>query len=443
MSSSNENITPIREEYIRLQEVEALLSDIWNCEVQAYEHSADGGNSELAAASGINTSASSSIGGHRNYPTIDGTISDPLVFPYHNALYPLLDCYDSIKQEDDDETTHLKQAVIPPSRAPNPFTLNGHRRSKFSTRLDPRGFHIEELGFLEGHLPNSAWAIRETLMPSNRKAEYLVRPEELNVQQTEQREGGADEAIDLDIPRFWKLLMNNNLKNTSSDVSLSPDVDESDSGVDDLRQNSIYARDFSFLSWWEHEIISQSTTSSESKAVLNLPSCEGEHSIEDLFSNSEDANLVLLRLLKHAMSELQRDYRLARAVLLLVSDWCFCDERGLCSKGSDREKREAESGIETLRRLLIIISSEYVQCSGFCHEWYLENGGVNHDGPHHDAHHHNDQNIVDEESIDLEETSDEESDDGWGSENNTGLNDSRALDSPTHYCSDVSVNSYR
>eukprot|EP00956_Cyclotella_meneghiniana_P013596 scaffold19744_cov71-Cyclotella_meneghiniana.AAC.2 len=363
MSSSNDQkqlgpLSSIRQEYKRLQDVESLLNDIWNCEIQAYEQDHGNGNAAL-----LDTSATSSHGGYRNHPNVDGVITDPTVFPYHSSFYPLLDCYDSINHNESAGVYNLD--AVPPSEAPNPFTRNGHRRSKFSPRLDPQG-----------------------------------------------------------------LLMNNDSKLSSSNVSLAPEDEEYEYDTEDIAdeiQKGQNARGFSFLTWWEHRIMSNETI------LIDLDSKVAEYSVECLLATSpQDVNLVLLRLLKHAMSDLQRDFKLARAILLLIADL------EIIGKYSTTTQSESGDAIETLRRLLIILSSEYIYCSGSCHEYYLSHGGINHVAPNNAnsivAH------IVDSDaSIDLEGTSDEDSDDGLVRNNRLTLNDSEALDPPTHYCSDVSL----
>lgn len=448
MSSINEqkpaSISPIRQEYKRLQEVESELAVIWQCEVQAYEN-----NNGIAAATSdyvaLDTSAASSYGCYRNHPNSDGKITDPILFPYHDSLYPLLDCYDSIKHEE--KTSNLKDGSIPPSKAPNPFAINGHRRSKFSPRLDPRGFHIEEVEFLEGHLPNSACAIRETILPLQRKIEYteFIRDRSAtgigmgDILEAEAANQPAEEGDVLDEPRprFWKLLMNDKPKpNWSwSTVSLGPDADEYDQ--DNVREdisNATNARDFSFLTWWELEISNKSSSSSHFQSLVEAAARTTATPLEStgvhyLFANSSDPNMVLMRVLKHAMSDLQRDFRLARSVLLLITDLRLIDDECSTQQGKTR------NGLETLRRLLTIVSSEYIHCHGSCHEEYLANGGINHGALGENDNHH----IDDNESIDLEETSNEENDEWEGYHNNARLNDSRELECPNHYCSDVSL----
>ena len=68
---------------------------------------------------------------------------------------------------------------------------------------------------------------------------------------------------------------------------------------------------------------------------------------------------ILLKLLKHSMSELQRDHRLARAVILsMIQNNCFDDD----------------GGVEALRYVLMTFISEYIQCcNGRCHLDYMIN----------------------------------------------------------------------
>lgn len=444
--SKPEPISQIRQEYKRLQEVESLLIDIWQCEVQAYEHNDEPATSNDVA---LDTSAATSYGGHRNHPNSEGKVTDPIVFPYHDSLYPLLDCYDSIEHEG--ETSNVKDDVVPPSEAPNPFAHNGYRRSKFSRRSDPRGFHIEEVEFLDGHLPNSACAIREAMMPPPRKIDYMeyIMDQDRNERSMDNvieidfanQPGVEGEALDSPTPRFWKLLTTNDkAKPSMSTVSIGPNPEEEydRAYLEEQLPIATDARDFSFLAWWEHQIVSnKSSISTHFQSIVvgavRYPRGIGPYC---LFANSPHPNLVLLQVLKHAMSDLQHDLRLARAVLLLIADSRLIDDD--CST----PQTETSRGLETLRRLLTVISSEYIHCDGLCHERYFENGGVNRGAPDGEiddqASHNNEQ---DHESIELEETSNEDNDE-WEHHNGVTMDDSRTLESPNHYCSDVSARNY-
>ena len=78
---------------------------------------------------------------------------------------------------------------------------------------------------------------------------------------------------------------------------------------------------------------------------------------------------ILLRILRHAASDLQRDHRLARAVLLLLSGiGCFEDD--------------GSGGPERLRRLMSVITADYVRgCDWQCHIRYLDQQGNDHYDP--------------------------------------------------------------
>ncbi|KAL7532006.1 hypothetical protein ACHAXR_005675 [Thalassiosira sp. AJA248-18] len=427
--SNGQNTSPILEECKRLQAVQSFLSELWHDEVHLYEHS-----------SAVNDFCN--VDHHhetRNRPNSLGTVENVRLFPYHTALYPLLDCYDSIR-DDEYFSQSPSTFVVRPSPAPMPFDFDGHRRSKFSPRLDRHLLQIEELNTLEGHLPNSAWAVKQ-LMPGDRRAQFIEfetrmgdNSESVNNQPTNQ---GADEIHDEasrhNDTRFWNILMNPVSETNPvllSDMSVSPeeefqdfhsesdddnseweDVDDGGEGngewedVDDeaneipVTTKAKDARDFTFLRWWQHAIVKERKglihDAETAEMASSLAACE-YYSPENLFKNNPSATLTLFKVLKHALSDLQREFRLARAVLLLITDWRLCDDTTSTSPNEG-------GGIECLRRLLTIVSSEYVHnCGGYCHEWYIENGGIT-------------DNDDDYEDV---------------------LESSARLDAPNHYCSD-------
>lgn len=358
-------------------------------------------------------------------------------------------------------------SIVPPSEAPDPSARNGYRRSKFNPRFDPNGYHIEELSFLEGHLPNSAWAMRESLMPLKRKMEFIefmmnrgidmdgfeeriradeemAHAQEAAAQAAEQPHG--EEEADSLKPRFWKLLTSPIRPKSSlslENVSLAPiDAEHNDDDyVEEEMQLATNARDFTFLTWWESEIASSNrNTTKLADYQYTLDGCS--HSISPketsmeyfLATSPKEANSVLLRVLKHSMSELQRDFKLARSVLLLIADLHLIDD----SNCNTLLQPESSTGLEVLRRMLIIISSEYIYCNGLCHETYLANGGVDHFAVAQDNDDEASHNVEEDESVDLEETSNEDNEEWEDHHRNTAavLNDSRLAESPTHYCQD-------
>lgn len=147
----------ILDESARLDVIRTQIDALWRTEVSAYEDLSSRNGGAGAEATG-------------NRPNAFGIVGHDLLFPYHTALYPLLDCYDSIRDEFGEEAI-VDEAAVRPSPAPPPFEPNCHRRSRYGPRLDRHGVHIEELATLRNHLPNSAWAIKTALMPRARRDE--------------------------------------------------------------------------------------------------------------------------------------------------------------------------------------------------------------------------------------------------------------------------------
>mmetsp|Transcript_25824 Transcript_25824/g.54579 ORF Transcript_25824/g.54579 Transcript_25824/m.54579 type:complete len:1046 (+) Transcript_25824:34-3171(+) len=472
-SSSDEQkkTTPILDECNRLQTIQSFLTELWAHEVSLYETSPVIGGGGGGGAFAFATSGNNDHHETRNRPNAGGTVENATLFPYHTSLYPLLDCYDSIRDYENFVGYSLHDAVRP-SPAPLPFDFNGHRRSLYGPpRLDRHGLRIEELATLEGHLPNSAWAIRQSLMPRDRKAqfaEYELSPrgaskdgsggdssgeQELMQQHQQQHQDPndgdniLDEGTRHNDNRFWNILMDPvaeaAIEGVDSDVSLPPDnehwvnadqldddddddengnnddqwedIDEEEDGQEQasgnlskVATNGRFARDFAFLKWWQRSIVNEregaiDTTARCTQIATKVAPTEisaRDYSPESLYENNSRsyATLILLKVLKHSLSDLQREFRLARAVVLLIADW------RLCSIGETMQDTvDEDGGIECLRRLLTVISSEYVEsCGGYCHEWYISNGGVSdHEDEFEDA-----------------------------------LEDSAVLDKPNHYCSD-------
>ncbi|KAL3827603.1 hypothetical protein ACHAXA_002100 [Cyclostephanos tholiformis] len=408
MASSAAPTTQILEEFKRLQEIQLDLANSWRDEVHLYEQF----TSTSAFVGGVDD-ADNYHCGTRNHFNDRGTVEDECLFPYHTALYPLLDCYDSIEVVDRKEHAHR------PSPTPMPFERNGHRRSRFSPRLDRHGVRIEELATINEHLPNSSWAIGH-LMPRNRRLQYAeyegtssrttqiaVDHPHLPVREEPDANVERETPPRHDNHRFWNILMDPVSEPVlRSDISKPPEIDsewedaddDEDDGsghwenIDDeggYGQNIVEfdesaiaisaksARDFTFLRWWQHAIVNERRGIVEHIAEdeKNRPFID-RYSPESLFADSPSATMILLRVLKHSMSDLQRDFRLSQAVLLLIADWGLCEDNEEEGQGG----RET-SGIECLRRLLTIISSEYAvrNCGGYCHEWYILNGGISDD----------------------------------------------------------------
>jgi hypothetical protein len=441
-------MTTIMDELKRLQDIESFLTQLWQDEVHQYEQTSLLSTVLPGAGAGAGGSGSGSGGADeayncvsRNHANSTGTVDNESLFPYHTSLYPLLDCYDSIivegggidynnKNNKNKVQPHSSSSsVVRPSPAPMPSELDGHRRSINSPRIDRNEIHIEELETITEHLPNSAWAIQQSLMPHHRKLQFIRDCEKnaddhhpqisTNVLHNENQDF---ERFRKDDYRFWNILMNPELEAypiLSEDMSVwsddsdgwedYEDEDDANSNVEILEQatrlqNAKFARDFRFLRWWRRTLVQERRgmihESNDPGEILRA-SDNSRYSPESLFADntSSFATLVLLKVLKHSLSDLQRELRLAQAVVLLIADWELCiDSRGRGNEGKDDAPNQGIDeidGIECLRRLLLIISSEYFSsCGGYCHERYIANATISEeDAPNHyccDVSHDND-----------------------------------------------------
>jgi hypothetical protein len=77
------------------------------------------------------------------------------------------------------------------------------------------------------------------------------------------------------------------------------------------------------------------------------------HGPHNLPVDEKERQLILLKLFRHAMSDLQRDHRLAYAVLRRMIDWCYFND------------------VTFYARFLSIIMVEQRKCDGECHSRYL------------------------------------------------------------------------
>lgn len=318
----------IQEECKKLQSTADAVKATWSAEVLAYE------------------------GTSNNKPNSLGDVADETLFPYHNALYPLLDCFDGL--EGNRKNVADNTNIIPPSPAPLPFreSLNGNRRKMSAPTIDAHGVDIIEVQLVDV-LSNSAWSIRNAVMPQDRQEQFANENKSNNQLENEQheqqqqppvRQGNNDEQRHIN-PRFWNILMNPKLEIThvaSSNISIPSLLDDGGFGDDDesnnLSSNGNLARNFTFLSWWEQTIINERRGAvSSTTARATVPS------------------FVYLKVLMHSLSELQSDHRLARALLLHLTD---------CKSCSDDFDGEEESGLECLRRLLSVLSFGCTSCDG-------------------------------------------------------------------------------
>lgn len=335
----------IQKECRKLQETAQALEANWRVEVTAYE-----------------------LQSLTNKPNNFGTVTEETLFPYDNDLYPLLDCFDGLIDKHDT----AGPAPLPLSFRP----YNGHRRKRSRPNtIDPHGAEILELTMLEGHLPNSAWAIRQAIMPHERREQFANDNESKgkaqNAEEHQHHHPPVREVNDGQMhpnPRFFNMLMDPSTELThiaSSNISIPPLIGDDDGNSDwedidedfyednvnddeiDVYSNGNLARNFTFLFWWEQKIIS------ERKGIPFPSTCTPQKSISSF--------VPLLKVLMHSLSELQSDHRLARAVLLRLADCkaCSFDES---TNIKDAPKHDNE--FECLRQLLSVLSLGCTPCDG-------------------------------------------------------------------------------
>jgi hypothetical protein len=282
------SITEIQKEEEILKATRNVIEKSWNAEVKCYEN------------------------GSRQNADPNRQQLDPRIFPYHKSCYLLLDMYLCVEGE-------FPYKV--------PFYVE-----EFARRND----HVV---LEEGYLPNSAYAVWASLVPIYRTEQYYLKFV-AGVNELEEKLLGGE-------------------KNRENTIWISS-------------SNNTLASDFSYLSSWSEEL------SKETKCWFT---CDRYGEVDELQENEKNLMIlnindkdfrdhyfqglpsigslpkgmrtkVLLKLLKHSMSEIQRDHRLSRAVLLAMVDY-------KCLDGND--------GAEAFRYFLLTIESEFIyDCDEDC-----------------------------------------------------------------------------
>lgn len=240
------------------------------------------------------------------------------IFPYHKSCYLLLDMYLCVEGE------FLYNV---------PFCISEYARRDDNIILE------------ESYLPNSAYAIWSSLVPA-----YRARATSNELSDAEQtlRRGYEDKT-----------------RKPSETIWVSSHEDPVGS-------------DFSFLTKWTKELelenrVWYSCLDMDGNGVIAAPGVprgrilddrdrdhNNEHYVKKTFYGiplletlpKGQRTKVLLKLLKHATSELQRDHRLARAILLTMIEYKCLD---------------GEEGVEAFRYFLCTIQSEFIyDCDEAC-----------------------------------------------------------------------------
>ena len=259
----------------------------------------------------------------RNRMRKDYTLSYPGLFPYHEALYPLLDYYYHIPND---------PGWMQGAGAPSPVT-------SIDRRAPPTP---EERPFPE-YLPNSAYAIYMSLLPRFRAKSKIWNL--FDEEEGERVIGLGTHEVDISNLDFL--------------LDWETEIWEEEEIVLKTANGIIWAGksevDHNILELMQRQNDSNSSDPRFSFGPDQMP-----------LDNASRAD-VLTRVLRHATSELQYDHRLGQAAMLLMAEWRLFDD--------DASDDSVGRGTDRLSRVLATIAAGYVQkCDWRCHErfWATE-----------------------------------------------------------------------
>ena len=303
----------VKEERQKLEVTKDVIKKAWDTELKCYEN------------------------GLKQPTNITSQDLNPFIFPYHKACYHLLDIYMCLEGE-----FPYKIPMYITKSARNPTHLIRHVNA------------IEE----ECYLPNSAFAVWSSLVPSHR----------------------APKSRGKIFEQFHDLMGLSGENQAYGDSVL-------------IQTPMLLAADYLFLNEWSEDLLKRTISwyrvSNECNGVPvdektnNIENGEGRGDVS--VSNKIFGDLplleslpkghqtkILLKLLKHSMSDLQRDHNLARAVLLAMIEYrCF----------------DGEQGCDAFRYFLLTVASEFIHdCDSDCLDREVEDdedeNELNHICPH-------------------------------------------------------------
>lgn len=241
----------------------------------------------------------------RNYANNDRQVVHENLFPYHDAFYPLLDVYYHL-EEDNLHPLGPSNSDVRPENYPSPLHDVASRRE----------LEVGEMA-IPGHMNNSVHAICMALLPRYRcKNEVWARHDEATNQ---------------------------------FDPTVEPP---------------------SVLSSWEDEIWEDDQMEAAMDSFASFPLTRTNASVfgpESLFFSMSraDVGCVLTKVLRHALSDLQKDHVLGRAVMDLMIEFRIFDR--------DIVEDSDDGGVDRLARVLAVFASEYViGCDWYCHTRHLD-----------------------------------------------------------------------
>ena len=273
----------------------------------------------------------------RNYPNARGIVEDTSLYPYHDALYPLLDAYDFflLDQQDSVPTT---SALDGPAEALPPSPIPLEHRIYINTYVDDDEDDEEEeeemtrpSHSVEGYTPASVQSTLFSLVQSNL---LQITTDDSDITRNY-------EVVCSNFFRYLQELLDETLTHAEAlDLPLEAYYNKCQEVIDSTNEY-----------WWvqaRRPIIAQ-TVSDDSTNTLgawypDTCSLGPEH----LPINRKERTTVLLRVLRHAVSEVQRDLRLASAVSVQLARHHDFDD------------------IRVLQEYLIICNMGYVHCDNEC-----------------------------------------------------------------------------
>ena len=309
----------IDSELTKINQCMKIIDASWSFEVKLYEHNVQQGNSRVTS-----TSTSSQ-------PSFDSRI-----FPYHQECYRLLDMYLGLDRpfeyeiiEDDfnyfdnrDYDKNDDENYNSPSMKVARRRLEINENRHYEEDMD---YHHMMVVAVDGYLPCSYTSILQSLVPSHRLERYKMCIDDYGF-----------EGVFL----HWETFL----------------LIERNEQIHDYYEYESYEE--AILTTQETKSFRDDDDTKEEEEQQQQQ--RKQHRIENI-SNKGLRTKVLLKLLKHSMSEIQRDHGLAQGVILsMIDNECFI--------GDD------DAGVEAMRYFLTTFLSEYIyNCDGECHERYIFN----------------------------------------------------------------------
>lgn len=291
----------------RFEQVQGSLEEKWEVESEKYE-----------TIMTISWNGESLDVPRRNYLNEKGTVQDCSIFPYHTSLYPLMDAYDCIYDEEDDDDRNTTAVVridhnggeIVPL---HPIASNAVRHSPAVTLSQRRStIHGAVPQQVPGFMPCTENSILKTLL---REIDPMNH---------------AGDSTD-----FWSVLyaeserhcqaVHSNLGATIA--QLSTGQDQLDGFFEYINRNQVFL-----------------DSGKQPKVVDPSP----YDVLEQLPRVREERIPILLSLLRHALSDLQKDYKLAAAALVLMNQYGDLNDTTM------------------FRQILVILAAEFVCCYRPC-----------------------------------------------------------------------------